>query len=179
MKWLDDFFENRTRAVAQHTSRRSALLKIGRVLVGSAFILPVLPFDRSPRAQHGAVDDGKHDPLDPISAASTGATVRSTVTLCTCCGGSDYELPAGNGSVLSDLDRNLRKPGRRQTLSCQLQRLLRRQPPAAAVFVTKTKANDPAYRMGVHNDINWCMGNESSIYHCTVSIILGVSGKAG
>jgi hypothetical protein len=33
--------------------------------------------------------------------------------------------------------------------------------------------------MGVHNDINWCMGNESSVYHCTVSIILGTASKAG
>lgn len=32
----------------------------------------------------------------------------------------------------------------------------------------------PGYRMGVHNDINWCMANQSSLYHCTVSIIVGL-----
>jgi hypothetical protein len=32
----------------------------------------------------------------------------------------------------------------------------------------------PGYRMGVHNDVNWCMANQSSLYHCTVSIIVGV-----
>jgi hypothetical protein len=38
-------------------------------------------------------------------------------------------------------------------------------------------ANDgdrPGYEMGVHNDINWCMGNtESTIYNCTVALVLG------
>ena len=33
----------------------------------------------------------------------------------------------------------------------------------------------PAYRMGVHNDINWCMANTSSMFHCTTSIIVGAA----
>ena len=33
----------------------------------------------------------------------------------------------------------------------------------------------PGYRMGVHNDINWCMANTSSMFHCTTSIIVGVA----
>jgi len=27
----------------------------------------------------------------------------------------------------------------------------------------------------VHNDINWCMANTSSMFHCTTSIIVGVA----
>ena len=34
MKWFDDFFEKQTRQIAQQTSRRSALLKIGKALLG-------------------------------------------------------------------------------------------------------------------------------------------------
>ena len=33
----------------------------------------------------------------------------------------------------------------------------------------------PGYRMGVHNDINWCMANTQSMYHCTVSVLVGVA----
>jgi amicyanin-dependent methylamine dehydrogenase small subunit len=33
----------------------------------------------------------------------------------------------------------------------------------------------PAYRMGVHNDINWCMADKQTMYHCTVSVIVGVA----
>ncbi|MGB1881883.1 MAG: methylamine dehydrogenase light chain, partial [Gammaproteobacteria bacterium] len=46
-------------------------------------------------------------------------------------------------------------------------------------FCNENEGERPGYRMGVHNDINWCMGNESSVYHCTVSVILGVSGDVG
>ena len=45
-------------------------------------------------------------------------------------------------------------------------------------FCNENEGERPGYRMGVHNDINWCMGNESSVYHCTVSIVLGESGSA-
>ena len=40
MKWFDDFFEHKTRRVAQSSSRRSALAKLGKVFVGTAFVLP-------------------------------------------------------------------------------------------------------------------------------------------
>jgi hypothetical protein len=31
----------------------------------------------------------------------------------------------------------------------------------------------PAYRMGVHNDINWCMSNDSTMFHCTLAAVVG------
>ena len=33
----------------------------------------------------------------------------------------------------------------------------------------------PGYRLGVHNDINWCMANTSSMFHCTTSLIVGLA----
>jgi len=33
----------------------------------------------------------------------------------------------------------------------------------------------PGYQMFLHNDINWCMSNESSIFHCTTSVIVGLA----
>lgn len=33
----------------------------------------------------------------------------------------------------------------------------------------------PGYRLGVHNDINWCMANTSPMFHCTTAIIAGVA----
>jgi methylamine dehydrogenase light chain len=29
--------------------------------------------------------------------------------------------------------------------------------------------------MGVHNDINWCMANSETSYHCTLSILVGAA----
>ena len=47
MRWLDKLGERATRSVAHATSRRSVLNRIGRVLVGTAFLVPVLPVARS------------------------------------------------------------------------------------------------------------------------------------
>jgi methylamine dehydrogenase light chain len=33
------------------------------------------------------------------------------------------------------------------------------------------------YRLSRNNDVNWCMANTESNYHCSVSVILGVSEK--
>jgi aralkylamine dehydrogenase light chain/methylamine dehydrogenase light chain len=33
----------------------------------------------------------------------------------------------------------------------------------------------PGYQMFLHNDVNWCMSNESSIFHCTTSVIVGLA----
>jgi methylamine dehydrogenase light chain len=37
----------------------------------------------------------------------------------------------------------------------------------------------PGYRMGVHNDINWCMANEATNYHCTVAAVVGLGQSGG
>ena len=33
----------------------------------------------------------------------------------------------------------------------------------------------PGYRMGLHNDINWCMANDSSMFHCTTGVVVGMA----
>lgn len=33
----------------------------------------------------------------------------------------------------------------------------------------------PGYRMGVHNDVNWCMANSNNSYHCTVAAVVGTA----
>jgi methylamine dehydrogenase light chain len=35
----------------------------------------------------------------------------------------------------------------------------------------------PLYRLSRNNDVNWCIANTESDYHCTVSLILGVTGS--
>mgnify|MGYP003352828202 CR=1 FL=1 len=43
MQWLDDFFERKTRQVAQRTSRRDAIARLGKGLLGATLLFPVLP----------------------------------------------------------------------------------------------------------------------------------------
>ena len=53
MGLFDSWFERSARGVAQHSSRRSAMAKLGKVLVGSA-MLPLLPVDRTAYAADAA-----------------------------------------------------------------------------------------------------------------------------
>jgi methylamine dehydrogenase light chain len=43
-----------------------------------------------------------------------------------------------------------------------------------SVALTAHEHERPAYRMGVHNDINGGMANTSNTYHCTVAAMVGV-----
>lgn len=175
MKWFDDFFERQARSVAQRTSRRSALIRIGKSLVGAAFVLPVLPFDRVARAQHGG-GDGQFDPMND-ERCEYWRNCALDGFLCTCCGGSITACPAGTEASKVTWIGTCRNPADSKdylvsyndccgVTSC------------GRCLCNYNLGERPGYRMGVHNDVNWCMGNKVNMYHCTVSVILGVSGSA-
>ncbi|MGH8597359.1 MAG: methylamine dehydrogenase light chain, partial [Gammaproteobacteria bacterium] len=102
MQWLDNYFERRTREVAQLTSRRNALLILGKMLIGAGALFPILPFDRQPRAApsgsggaavHGGGGGGD---VNDDTACEYWRYCALDGFLCTCCGGSITECPAGS-----------------------------------------------------------------------------------
>ena len=42
-------------------------------------------------------------------------------------------------------------------------------------FCFTSEGERPGYRMGLYNDINWCMANASKGYHCTVAVVVGLA----
>ena len=36
-------------------------------------------------------------------------------------------------------------------------------------------ASVPATAWALHNDINWCMSNDSSMFHCTTASVVGLA----
>jgi methylamine dehydrogenase light chain len=66
MRTIDRLFENSSRSLARHTSRRSVLATLGKLLTGAALI-PLLPIDRSSRAQ--AADGNGTAPADARTPA--------------------------------------------------------------------------------------------------------------
>ena len=95
MKWLDEFFERKTRNVAQRASRRSALIGIGKLLVGSAFVLPVLPFDRTAQAAGAAAAKKASGKAPTDQDCEYWRYCAQDGFLCNCCGGTASSCPPG------------------------------------------------------------------------------------
>ncbi|MBM3394102.1 MAG: amine dehydrogenase [Betaproteobacteria bacterium] len=175
-QWIDRLSERRVRQVAQQTSRRSAVAKIGTLLVGGA-ILPMLPFDRSggvAHAQHGGeggAEGGKND--DPQSC-DYWRNCAIDGFLCTCCGGTVSSCPPGSEASKVTWVGTCKNPkdGKDYLVSysdcCG-------KTACARCLCNYNERERPGYRMGVHNDINWCMADKQTMYHCTLSVIVGVS----
>jgi amicyanin-dependent methylamine dehydrogenase small subunit len=182
---FDRAAEQAMRGLAQKTSRRSALAWLGGAVAGGA--LPILPFDRTPHAQatggqpttgqttsgHGAAAErpagqkaGEYD-CDYWRYCSVDGF------LCSCCGGSATSCPPGSTISKVTWVGTCRNPedGRDYLVSyndCCGRTSCNR------CFCNTNHNERPGYRMGVHNDINWCMANANSVYHCTVSVIVGL-----
>lgn len=179
--FLDALTERRSRALASRTSRRSALARVGRVMVASAFTLPVLPFDRSSQAlaaggHGGAAAGGKKQPGDTDCDYWRYCSVDGF--LCSCCGGSATACPPGStASKVSWVGTCHNAADGRDYFVSYTDCCGRTS--CGRCFCNTNHGDRPGYRMGVHNDVNWCMANDSSVYHCTLSVIVGVAERTG
>jgi methylamine dehydrogenase light chain len=175
--FMDGFTERRARKVAQSVSRRSMLVGVSRTLVATAFALPVLPFDRSAQAIAAEADKrelgkAKHQPTETDCDYWRYCAVDGF--LCSCCGGGQTSCPPGStpsavawvGTCFNPAD------GKNYLVSyndcCG-------KTTCGRCFCNTNSGDRPGYRLGVHNDVNWCMSNASSSYHCTTSVIVGVA----
>ena len=181
MRWFTDLIdkhtERRVRGIAHQRGRRSLISRLGVALVGGA-VLPMLPFDRSAQAAEPAVPGkGAKKKIDPRlndTACEYWRYCALDGFLCTCCGGSLTQCAPGTeaskvtwvGTCLNPQD------GRHYLVSyndcCG-------KGSCGECLCNGNERERPGYRMGVHNDINWCMASTSSMYHCTVSVIVGVA----
>jgi len=182
--WIDRLTERRARSLASNTSRRSALVKVGKVMVASAFTLPVLPFDRTSQAfaagHGGASGSGKKDPTHKSPTTTDCDYWRYCSVdgfLCSCCGGTSTTCPPGSTPSKVTWVGTCHNPADGRDYLVSYNDCCGRTS-CGRCFCNTNEGDRPGYRLGVHNDVNWCMANDSSVYHCTVSIIVGVAEGA-
>jgi amicyanin-dependent methylamine dehydrogenase small subunit len=187
LKLLDRFAERGTRQVASKTGRRSFLTGVGKLLVASAFTLPVLPFDRTASAlAAGDPRKKKLDASDKKKAEASEMKPEPTDTdcdywrycsvdgfLCTCCGGTKTSCPPGTTPSAVSWVGTCRNPADGRDYLVSYNDCCGKTTCGRCECNTNVRER-PGYRLGVHNDINWCMANQSSLYHCTVSVIVGL-----
>lgn len=168
LELFDRAAESAVRHSAQTIGRRSALSTIGKLLVGGA-ILPVLPFDRSGGAR---AETPKHEATDADCDYWRYCALDGF--LCSCCGGSISSCPPGAEPS------KVTWVGTCQNIENGKDYLVSYNDCCGKTTCGRCLCNSnvgerPGYRMGTHNDINWCMANAQSMYHCTVSVLVGVA----
>ncbi|HEY6923628.1 MAG TPA: methylamine dehydrogenase light chain [Steroidobacteraceae bacterium] len=183
MRSIDRLLEHSSRSLARHTSRRSLLAMLGNILTGTALI-PLLPIDRSSTARAAdttgtaahatpAKKAAKASSDDPLSCDYWKYCAVDGF-LCSCCGGSANSCPPGTAPSPITWIGTCHNPtdGRDYIVSyndcCG-------KTSCGHCECNRNEREKPMYRPSRNNDLNWCMANADSNYHCSVSVILGVA----
>jgi methylamine dehydrogenase light chain len=176
---VDRLVEGGARALARRTSRRSALTRLGAVLVGAS-AWPLLPVARA-----ADEDDARLPAPDESSIAGDAGDPKSCDYwrhcaidgfLCACCGGTQSACPPGTEMSPVTWIGTCRNPddGKDYVISyndCCGQSLCMR------CRCTRTEGERPVYMTPKNNDLLWCFGTASRAVYCSVAIVLGVATR--
>lgn len=177
---FDKFTESLARSLARGTSRRSYLAWLGGAMAGAA-ALPALPVSRAAAAapSGGAATrppTTSGNPQDPGDQSSCDYWRYCAIDgfICACCGGTVNSCPPGTemspitwiGTCANPAD------GRSYVISyndcCG-------QSSCGQCACNRHEGDRPQVRPQGNNDYNWCLGTESSVYNCSVAVIVGVA----
>ena len=179
--WLDRMLENTSRGVARRTSRRSLLTALGTALVSGA-ALPLLPVARA-AGGHGAAEGERGvgarstgvagDPGDPTTCDYWRYCAIDGF-ICACCGGSQKSCPPGTEMSPMTWIGTCRNPADGKDYIISYNDCCGRTS-CGRCLCNRNESDKPPYRAFSNNDTNWCLGTESTIYHCSTAIILGIA----
>lgn len=169
MKFIDQWVEKSARSVAQRSSRRGLLKGLGAALIGTTAI-PLLPVARAADAPKPPQDADAGDP----SSCDYWRYCAIDGFLCQCCGGSYNSCPPGTEMSTITWIGTCRNPidGRNYVISyndcCG-------KTQCGTCLCQRDVGDRPLYRSDKSNDLNWCLGSTSSVYHCSTAIVVGLA----
>ncbi len=181
MKKLDTAVEKVSRAIARRTSRRSFLSSFGTLLVGGASI-PLLPVaravEKTSKQDNGypgvasQMTGSLQDPGDPTSCDYWRYCAIDGF-LCSCCGGTQNSCPPGTEMSPITWIGTCQNPadGKNYIISyndcCG-------KTSCGRCLCNRNESDKPMTRPQANNDINWCLGTESTVYTCSTAVIIGI-----
>lgn len=180
---FDRVIESLSRRTAQRSSRRGFLALAGGWLV-AAGTLPLLPVSRrsraaepAPKAKSGgrfSSDFANHAQTTDPTQCNYWRYCSSDGYLCACCGGGPHTCPAGTtpspsswvGSCINPEDGKSYLIAYRDCCG---------QDSCGRCSCTGLEGDMPVYRPQVNNDIVWCFGAASMVYHCSSAGLVGLA----
>ena len=171
-KIIDRISERLTRGMARRTSRRGLFGLLGAGVVGAAG-LPLLPVARASSAGGNPKSADVPDPGDDMSCDYWRYCAIDGF-LCTCCGGSVNACPPGTEMSPITWIGTCNNPadGLNYVISyndcCG-------KTGCGNCMCNTNEGDRPMYNPPKSNDINWCLGTESTLYHCSTAIVVGLS----
>ncbi len=167
IKSLDRMTELGTRQLAQHSSRRGWLKAMAGLLAGAA-ALPLLPVARGQSADaapSGVVESGDPESCDYWRYCAIDGF------LCSCCGGSPSACPPGTEMSPITWIGTCRNPADGGNYVISYNDCCGRTG-CGQCLCNRNEGDRPMYRPSENNDINWCLGTKSAVYHCSTALIV-------
>ena len=179
-RWFDSVTRRTTTGLAERTSRRGFLGRLGGVLAGAG-ALPLLPVERAFGAEESDAAPPPAGDAPEMAALTEFGDPQSCDywrycglggTLCACCGGSESTCPPGAEPSPITWVGTCRNPvDDRQYLISYNDCCGKAVCPRC--FCHRTEGTKPVYFASKSNNILWCFGVDSHAYHCTVAAVIG------
>jgi methylamine dehydrogenase light chain len=170
---FDRAIERLTRGVAQHTSRRSFLTKLAGMIAGGA-ALPLLPVDRTVffvKTAHAQEFAKTAQTTDPTQCNYWRYCAHDGYA-CSCCGGGPSLCPPGSYASPSSWVGSCVNPDDNKTYLIAYQDCCGKDSCGRCPCLG-LEGDMPVYRPQLNNDIIWCFGAPTMVYHCSSAVLIG------
>lgn len=166
---LDKLTERSARGLARRSSRRGWLKALGGALAGFA-AMPLLPVARA--QSQGEMTQGVPETGDPQSCDYWRYCAIDGF-LCGCCGGSPNSCPPGTEMSPITWIGTCNNPGDGKSYVVSYNDCCGRTT-CGQCLCQRNEGDRPIYRPQLSNDINWCLGTQSTIYHCSTARVIAL-----